>query len=96
MMVDGALPGEKFLNRQSVTPTGLIEADQSTANSRNYFRLASGNPATGIGWWQISDRQKSSIRSGNGSCRGKFSGVCGNIVHCDLIFLARAGFRAKT
>ena len=62
MLVDGELPGQKFVDRQGVPAAGLLEREKSTANSSDDFGLAADDPAFGAGCGQICNRQRTAVR----------------------------------
>ena len=61
MLIDGTLPGEEFLDRQSVPRAGLFKRKQAAAHRDDNLRLAANDPALGPRRRQIRDRQWSAI-----------------------------------
>jgi len=53
MLIDGKLPGEKFVDRQRVAAASLLEGEQTAANRGNDFGLTANNPPFCPGCWQI-------------------------------------------
>ena len=49
MAVDQTLPGEELLDRQIITATSLLEADQPRTHRHHNLGLAADNPAFGVG-----------------------------------------------
>ena len=56
VLVDGELPGQKFINRQRVTAAGLLKGEQTTTNGGNNFGFTANNPPFGSGRRQIRNR----------------------------------------
>jgi hypothetical protein len=56
MLIDGKLPGEKFVDRQRVAAASLLEGEQTAANRGNDFGLTANNPPFGPGRGQIRNR----------------------------------------
>ena len=56
MLIDGKLPGEKFVDRQRVAAASLLEGEQAAANRGNDFGLTANNPPFGPGRGQIRNR----------------------------------------
>ena len=56
MLIDGKLPGEKFVDRQRVADASLLEGEQTAANRGNDFGLTANNPPFGPGRGQIRNR----------------------------------------
>ena len=56
MLIDGKLPGEKFVDRQRVAAASLLKGEQTAANCGNDFGLTANNPPFGPGRGQIRNR----------------------------------------
>jgi hypothetical protein len=56
MLIDGKLPGQEFIDRQSVAAAGLLKGEQTTTDGGNDFGLTADNPPFGSGCWQIRNR----------------------------------------
>src|SRR5690606_17908060 len=63
MLVDGCLPVEEFVDTERIARAGLLETQQSATNGGHDFRLAADDPASGILWRQVRDRQRAAIRA---------------------------------
>ncbi|MDB5540859.1 MAG: hypothetical protein JWQ89_2586 [Devosia sp.] len=63
VFVDGGLPVEELVDGESVTLAGFLKAEQPTANSGDDFGLAANNPTTSVFGRQVSDRQRTTIRT---------------------------------
>lgn len=48
MLVDGALPGQEFVERQSVTLTRLLDTDQAATDSGHDLGLSADDPTLSI------------------------------------------------
>jgi hypothetical protein len=56
MLVDRELPAQKFVDRQRVTITGLVEGQEAAADGCDHFRLTPDHPPLGGRWRQIGYR----------------------------------------
>src|SRR5580704_5461629 len=63
VLVDGILPGEKFLDGQCVAAAGFLKRKQAASNGGNHLGLAPNDPALGARRRQIGDRQRAAVRS---------------------------------
>src|SRR5437660_12857035 len=61
MLVDGKLPGKKFVDGQRVAAASLLEGEQTAADCGNDFGLTANDPPFGSGRGQIRDRQRTAI-----------------------------------
>ena len=59
--IDGTLPARKFLKAQRIALTGFLQAEKTPAHGGDDLGLSADNPATGVGWWQIGNRQGAAI-----------------------------------
>jgi hypothetical protein len=53
VLVDGKLPGQKFIDGQRVTAAGLLEGEQAAADRSNNFGFAADDPPFSPGRGQI-------------------------------------------
>ena len=53
MLIDGKLPGQKFVDRQRVAAASLLKGEQAAANRGNDFGLTADDPPFGSGRGQI-------------------------------------------
>ncbi len=58
MLVDRPLPGKEFVQRERVTLTGFLNAEETTSNGGNDLRLATDDPSFGIPRGKICDRER--------------------------------------
>jgi hypothetical protein len=56
MLIDGKLPGEEFVDGQSVPAASLLKGEQTATNGGNDFRLPANDPPFGSGRGQIRNR----------------------------------------
>ena len=56
MLIDGKLPGKKFVDGQRVAAAGLLKGEQAAANRGNDFGFTANNPPFGPGRGQIRNR----------------------------------------
>jgi hypothetical protein len=56
MLVDGELPGQKFIDGQRVTAAGFLEREKSAAHCSDDLRLTADDPPFGAGCWEIRNR----------------------------------------
>jgi hypothetical protein len=56
MLIDGKLPGEEFVDGQSVPVASLLEGEQTATNSGDDFSLPANDPPFGSGRGQIRNR----------------------------------------
>ena len=56
VLVNSALPGEEFLDREFIALARFLEAQQAEAHGADDDRLASGHPALGVGRRQFENR----------------------------------------
>jgi hypothetical protein len=53
MLIDGELPRQEFVDRQSVAAASLLKGEQAAANRGNDFGLAADDPPFGSGRGQV-------------------------------------------
>jgi hypothetical protein len=56
MLIDGKLPGQKFVDRQRVAAASLLEGEQTAADCGYDFGLTANYPPFGSGRGQIRNR----------------------------------------
>ena len=61
MAVDRVLPGQEFLDRESIAAAGLFKRKEAATHRRNNFRLAANHPALRSRCRQVGDRERTSI-----------------------------------
>ena len=62
MAIDQALPGQEFLDGQSVALTRFLNGDEAHANAGNDFRFPADDPAFGVRRGQVVDAHGVSMR----------------------------------
>src|SRR5262245_9049251 len=63
VLIDRILPGQKFLDGQCVAAASLFERKQAAAHGRHHLGLAPDDPTLGARGGQISDGQRTTVRS---------------------------------
>jgi hypothetical protein len=53
VLIDGKLPGQKFVDGQRITAASLLKGEQATADSGNDFSLTANNPPFSPGRGQV-------------------------------------------
>jgi hypothetical protein len=56
VLIDGKLPGQKFIDGQRIAAAGFLKGEQSAANRSDDFGLATDDPSLGSGCGQIRNR----------------------------------------
>src|SRR6266540_4288300 len=62
VLVDRVLPGEEFLDRQSITAASFLEGEQPAAHGGDHLGLAPDDPALRARCRQIRNRQRAAVR----------------------------------
>jgi len=65
MLVDRALPGQKFVDSQFIALTGFFYAEQAAANGSNDLRLSADNPTLRLSGRKIGNCQRAPIGPDN-------------------------------
>src|SRR5690606_22840353 len=63
VLVNRTLPTQEFVYGESVPLAGFFQAQQPAADSGDHLRLPANNPALGVFWGKIRNRQRTAVRS---------------------------------